>query len=263
MILVGGMTRMPRVPREGGRDLRQEAPGRREPRRGGGDRRRDPGRRAEGRGRGRAAPRRDAALARRRDPGRRLHQDHREEHHDPHARRARCSRPPRTTRRWCASTCSRASARWRPTTRASAASSWSASRRRRAACPQIEVTFEIDTDGVVSVSAKDLGTGKSQAIRVTASGGLTKDEIDRLVQEAEENTDADKARRQLADLPQQGRRPGLLDRAHPRGVRRARGGARAASAPRAHREDPRRARRRATSRPSRPPSTSSRPSPTR
>jgi molecular chaperone DnaK len=62
------------------------------------------------------------------------------------------------------------------------------------------VTFEIDTDGVVSVSAKDLGTGKSQAIRVTASGGLKKDEIDRLVQEANENTDADKARRQLADL---------------------------------------------------------------
>jgi molecular chaperone DnaK len=66
--------------------------------------------------------------------------------------------------------------------------------------PQIEVTFEIDTDGVVSVSAKDLGTGKSQAIRVTASGGLKKDEIDRLVAEANENTEADKTRRQLADL---------------------------------------------------------------
>ncbi len=66
--------------------------------------------------------------------------------------------------------------------------------------PQIEVTFEIDTDGVVSVSAKDLGTGKSQAIRVTASGGLTQPEIERLVREAEENSDADKGRRQLADL---------------------------------------------------------------
>jgi molecular chaperone DnaK len=66
--------------------------------------------------------------------------------------------------------------------------------------PQIEVTFEIDTDGVVSVSAKDLGTGKSQAIRVTASGGLKKDEIDRLVAEANENSEADKTRRQLADL---------------------------------------------------------------
>jgi molecular chaperone DnaK len=66
--------------------------------------------------------------------------------------------------------------------------------------PQIEVTFEIDTDGVVSVSAKDIGTGKSQAIRVTASGGLNKSEIDRLVHEAVENTEADKSRRQLADL---------------------------------------------------------------
>jgi molecular chaperone DnaK len=66
--------------------------------------------------------------------------------------------------------------------------------------PQIEVTFEIDTDGVVSVSAKDLGTGKSQAIRVTASGGLSQPEIERLVREAEENSEADKSRRQLADL---------------------------------------------------------------
>jgi molecular chaperone DnaK len=66
--------------------------------------------------------------------------------------------------------------------------------------PQIEVTFEIDTDGVVSVSAKDLGTGKSQAIRVTASGGLSQEEIGRLVREAEDNSEADKSRRQLADL---------------------------------------------------------------
>jgi len=66
--------------------------------------------------------------------------------------------------------------------------------------PQIEVTFEIDTDGVVSVSAKDLGTGKTQAIRVTASGGLSADEVERLVREAEQNSDADKSRRQLADL---------------------------------------------------------------
>jgi molecular chaperone DnaK len=66
--------------------------------------------------------------------------------------------------------------------------------------PQIEVTFEIDTDGVVSVSAKDLGTGKSQAIRVTASSGLTPQEVERLVSEAERNAADDKSRRQLADL---------------------------------------------------------------
>ena len=66
--------------------------------------------------------------------------------------------------------------------------------------PQIEVTFEIDTDGVVSVSAKDLGTGKSQRSASTASGGLTQDEIERLVGEAEQHADADKARRELVDL---------------------------------------------------------------
>jgi len=66
--------------------------------------------------------------------------------------------------------------------------------------PQIEVSFEIDTDGVVSVSAKDLGTGKSQQIRVSASGGLTQDEIDRLVGEAEQFASADKQRRDLIEL---------------------------------------------------------------
>jgi molecular chaperone DnaK len=66
--------------------------------------------------------------------------------------------------------------------------------------PQIEVTFAIDTDGVVSVSAKDLGTGKSQGIEVTASSGLTEAEVERLVQEAEGSAAADKALRSLIDL---------------------------------------------------------------
>ena len=66
--------------------------------------------------------------------------------------------------------------------------------------PQIEVSFEIDTDGVVSVSAKDLGTGKSQQIRVSASGGLTQDEIERLVGEAEQHASADKERRDVVEL---------------------------------------------------------------
>jgi molecular chaperone DnaK len=66
--------------------------------------------------------------------------------------------------------------------------------------PQIEVSFEIDTDGVVSVSAKDLGTGKSQQIRVSASGGLTQEEIDRLVGEAEQHASADKERRDIVEL---------------------------------------------------------------
>jgi len=66
--------------------------------------------------------------------------------------------------------------------------------------PQIEVSFAIDTDGVVEVSAKDLGTGKSQSIRVTASSGLTQDEVERLVTEAEGHAQDDRSRRALADL---------------------------------------------------------------
>jgi molecular chaperone DnaK len=66
--------------------------------------------------------------------------------------------------------------------------------------PQIEVTFEIDTDGVVSVSAKDLGTGKVQQIRVAATGGLTQDEIGRLIGEAQQFASDDKQRRDLVEL---------------------------------------------------------------
>jgi molecular chaperone DnaK len=74
--------------------------------------------------------------------------------------------------------------------------------------PQIEVTFDIDTDGVVQVSAKDLGTGKSQAIRVTAGSGLSEEQIRKLCQDAESNKEADRQRRELADL--RNRADGLL-----------------------------------------------------
>ena len=66
--------------------------------------------------------------------------------------------------------------------------------------PQIEVSFEIDTDGVVHVSAKDLGTGKSQQIRVAASGGLTESEIQGLIAEAQQHASSDQDRRDLVDL---------------------------------------------------------------
>jgi molecular chaperone DnaK len=66
--------------------------------------------------------------------------------------------------------------------------------------PQIEVTFDIDADGVVDVSAKDLGTGKSQAIRVTAASGLDENEVERLVGEAEEHGQVDQQRRQMVEL---------------------------------------------------------------
>jgi molecular chaperone DnaK len=65
--------------------------------------------------------------------------------------------------------------------------------------PQIEVTFDIDANGIVNVAAKDQATGKEQSIRITASSGLDKDEIDRLVREAEMNADADRRKKNLVD----------------------------------------------------------------
>jgi molecular chaperone DnaK len=62
------------------------------------------------------------------------------------------------------------------------------------------VSFAIDTDGVVNVSAKDLGTGKSQGIQVTASSGLSKDQVSKLVREAEAHAAEDSALRELIDL---------------------------------------------------------------
>jgi len=61
--------------------------------------------------------------------------------------------------------------------------------------PQIEVTFDIDANGIVNVSAKDLGTGKEQKITITASSGLSKDEVDKMMKEAEAHADEDKKRR--------------------------------------------------------------------
>ena len=66
--------------------------------------------------------------------------------------------------------------------------------------PQIEVTFDIDKNGIVTVSAKDQGTGKSQNITIKSSSGLTDEEIDRMVQEAEENAEADKQRKEEVEL---------------------------------------------------------------
>ena len=66
--------------------------------------------------------------------------------------------------------------------------------------PQIEVTFDIDANGIVHVSAKDLGTGKQQSIRIVASSGLTEEEINRMVAEAEDHASTDKQKRAIADL---------------------------------------------------------------
>lgn len=74
--------------------------------------------------------------------------------------------------------------------------------------PQIEVAFEIDANGIVHVSAKDLGTGKQQSVRVTSSSGLTEEEIEAMVAEADQYADSDRDKKELAEL--QGTAEGLM-----------------------------------------------------
>ncbi|KPK67331.1 molecular chaperone DnaK [candidate division WOR_3 bacterium SM23_60] len=69
--------------------------------------------------------------------------------------------------------------------------------------PQIEVTFDIDADGILHVSAKDMGTGKEQKIRITASSGLSKGEVDRMVSDAEEHASEDRKQKELIDVRNQ------------------------------------------------------------
>ena len=69
--------------------------------------------------------------------------------------------------------------------------------------PQIEVTFDIDANGIVSVSAKDKGTQKEQKIQIQASGGLSDEEINKMVKDAEANKEADKKKRETVDARNQ------------------------------------------------------------
>lgn len=66
--------------------------------------------------------------------------------------------------------------------------------------PQVEVAFDIDANGIVHVSAKDLGTGKEQSIKITASSGLTEEEIQKMVKDSEMHSDEDKKKKQLAEV---------------------------------------------------------------
>jgi len=66
--------------------------------------------------------------------------------------------------------------------------------------PQIEVTFDIDANGILHVSAKDLGTGKEQSIRITASSGLTEEEIKKMMRDAESHAEEDKTKKQIAEI---------------------------------------------------------------
>ena len=72
--------------------------------------------------------------------------------------------------------------------------------------PQVEVTFDIDANGIVHVSAKDLATQKEQSIKITASSGLSKEEVEKLVKDAQAHTDEDKKRRKTAEAKNQAER---------------------------------------------------------
>ena len=69
--------------------------------------------------------------------------------------------------------------------------------------PQIEVTFDIDANGIMNVSAKDLGTGKEQKITITSSSGLSKDDVEKLVKDAESHAEDDKRRREEIEAKNQ------------------------------------------------------------
>ena len=132
-----------------------------------------------------------------------MHQAHRAQHHHPrqeepdllHRRR-------QPDLRWRSTSC-RASVRWPRTTRPWAASSLDGIAPARRGVPQIEVTFDIDANGIVNVSAKDLGTGKEQHITITSSTNMSKEDIDKAVKEAEQFAAEDAKRKEEVDTRNQ------------------------------------------------------------
>ena len=199
VILVGGSTRIPKIQEDREGLLRQGAEPVGEPGRSRGDRRGDPGRGAHRRAEGRAAARRHAALARHRDARRRDHGAHPAQHDDPDQEVARRSPRPTTTRRRSRSTCCRASASMARDNRTIGKFQLTGIPPAPRGMPQIEVTFDIDANGILHVSAKDKATGKEQKIRIEASSGLSDSDIDKMVKDAEKNAAEDKKRREEID----------------------------------------------------------------
>ena len=89
--------------------------------------------------------------------------------------------------------------------------------------PQIEVTFDIDVNGIVHVTAKDKGTGKENTIKIQEGSGLSQDDIDRMIKDAEAHAEEDRKRREEADRPQRRRGAGLPDGEVRQGTARGRG----------------------------------------
>ena len=114
-------------------------------------------------------------------------------------RRARFSPRRQITRRQLTSTCCRVRDSSQRTTSPSDSSDWMESRRHAVVVPQIEVTFDIDANGIVNVSAKDLGTGKEQHITITAGSNMSEDDINKAVKEAAEYEAQDKKRKEAID----------------------------------------------------------------
>ena len=183
--------------------LRQGAPQGRQPGRGGGGRRRGAGRGAHRRGEGPAPPRRDAAVARHRDAGRR---------DDPAHHRGNTTIPTKKSETFTTAADNQTSVEVhvlqgeRPMARDNRTLGKfhlvgipPAPR----GVPQVEVTFDIDANGILNVSAKDKATGKQQNITITPSSGLTKDEIDRMVKEAEANAAEDAKRKEEIEVRNQ------------------------------------------------------------
>ena len=148
------------------------------------------------------APRRDAPIPGHRDPGRRDDQAHRAQHHDPHSKKeifstAADSQPAvdihvlQGEREMAVD--NRTLGRFKldgipPAPRG---------------VPQVEVTFDIDANGILNVSAKDLGTGKAQSIKIESSSGLSKEEVEKMAKEAESHADEDKKKREIIDVRNQ------------------------------------------------------------
>ena len=178
------------------------------------------GGRARGRGEGSPAARRDAAVARHRDARRRDDDADPAQHDDPDAQERDRSRRPPTTRPASKCTCCRVSGRSRATTARSASSISIGLPPAPRGIPQIEVTFDIDANGIVNVQAKDLGTGKEQKITITVSSGLNKDEVDKMMREAESHADEDKKRREEIETRNRADQAVVCGRADGEGRRR-------------------------------------------
>ena len=166
------------------------------------DGRGDPGRRPRRRGQGRAPARRDPAVAGPRDDGWRVHAPDRSEHDDPHAQEPDVHdrlRQPIDGRDQDLP--GRAADRERQRQPRELPSDRDPARPR--GVPQIEVSYDLDANGLLNVSAKDLASGRKQGITITASNKLSKEDVDKMVHQAEQFADADKARAELVNARNQ------------------------------------------------------------